>query len=183
MTYWILKDNGMVIPRSTVRPITNDEKIDATEVKQRANFDEMVKKKFGSYDPEELELFDNDQMEQPMFSDDESITDENKPVRETDSTDFKSVASEDEDTVIETDKPDRESAKYDETNTVSCTVFAPSILSDSRSDLLSIVISVSRTTFASSLATDSRSVLSVPRTGVRTLSVFDSSAENIGCFI
>ena len=30
MTYWILKDNGMIIPRSTVRPLTNDEKMDET---------------------------------------------------------------------------------------------------------------------------------------------------------
>ena len=47
MTYWILKENGMIIPRSTVRPLTDEETRDPVEIKTRAKYDEMVATKFG----------------------------------------------------------------------------------------------------------------------------------------
>ena len=58
----ILSDEGQHGDNTqlTVWSLTDDEKMDKTEVKQHASFDEVFQKKIGSYDPEELEMFDND---------------------------------------------------------------------------------------------------------------------------
>ena len=62
MIYWILKGNGMIVPRSTVRPLTEDEKKNQVEIENRKKYKEMIHTKFGEYNPEELELFENDKM-------------------------------------------------------------------------------------------------------------------------
>ena len=76
MTYWILKENGMIIPRSTVRPLTDEETRDPIEIKTHAKYDEIVVTKFGEYDPDEQELFENDDMEEPRFPEDDDMTDD-----------------------------------------------------------------------------------------------------------
>ena len=70
MTYWVLKDNGQVIPRSSVQPLTKDEWIDDEEKKARDAFDVTIKEKYGEYDPELIEVFDNDDMADPIFKND-----------------------------------------------------------------------------------------------------------------
>ena len=62
LTYWVLKDNGQVIARSTVRPLLDDEIGDEVERTQRDEFDKMVKEKYGDYDPTTITVFDNDEL-------------------------------------------------------------------------------------------------------------------------
>ena len=97
MTYWILKENRMVIPRSTIGPLTKEETMNSTEVKQRETFDKMVVTKYRSYDPEELELFENDRISQPIFEneDDDVLT----TVKETESAEKSPVATQERNTV------------------------------------------------------------------------------------
>ena len=73
MTYWVLKDNDMIVPRSTVRPLTRQEQSDELEIKDRTAFDRMISDKFGKFDHEEVELFENDEMDSPLYSDNESM--------------------------------------------------------------------------------------------------------------
>ena len=70
MTNWVLKDNGLVIPHSSVQPLTKDEWLDNKEKKARDTFDATVKEKYGEYDPELIEVFDNDEMTDPIFKND-----------------------------------------------------------------------------------------------------------------
>jgi hypothetical protein len=65
MTRKILKQNGSVMYRSSVRPLTQDEIQSPTEKKEREEFDIAVEKKFGPAmnkddfqdDPDEAEFF------------------------------------------------------------------------------------------------------------------------------
>ena len=64
MTYWILKTNGQVISRSTVIPMkTNQKEIHREEMEK---LDKAVREKYGNYEPEDIDVFDNDDMEDPM---------------------------------------------------------------------------------------------------------------------
>ena len=49
MTYWILKENGMIVPRSTVRLLTEDERKNSAEIKNREKYNKMVHTKFDEY--------------------------------------------------------------------------------------------------------------------------------------
>ena len=62
LTYWVLKENGQVIARSTVQPLTAEEVKDEVEQQARNIFDKMVKETFGDYDPTTLQVFDNDEL-------------------------------------------------------------------------------------------------------------------------
>jgi chromatin remodeling complex protein RSC6 len=60
MTYWIQKENGQIICRSTVRPLPKEEWISETEKATRLSFDETIKEKYANFDPELLEVFENE---------------------------------------------------------------------------------------------------------------------------
>jgi Reverse transcriptase (RNA-dependent DNA polymerase) len=70
LTYWILKDNTQVVARSTVRPYRQDEYKSETEADTRRQFDIKIKDKCGDYDPQLIYVFENEEMEQPIMSND-----------------------------------------------------------------------------------------------------------------
>lgn len=119
MTYYVLKDNRKMIHQSTVRPLANEELHNSTELRQREVFDKMVVSKFGSYDPEELDLCENDEMSQPKFE-----TDDEEEVLtnvETEIFDNISATSQERNAIPETERPegndsDRESIVNEETS-------------------------------------------------------------------
>ena len=47
MTQWILKQNGQIVPRRTVRRLTAEETVRDSEILKRKNFDESIKLQFG----------------------------------------------------------------------------------------------------------------------------------------
>jgi hypothetical protein len=75
MTYWILKENGQIICRSTVRPLLKEEWRSETEKAARAEFNETIKDKYGNYDPELLEVFENEDIINPSNLDEEPEND------------------------------------------------------------------------------------------------------------
>jgi hypothetical protein len=72
MTYWILKENGQVICRSTVRPLLKEEWTNETEKAARVNCDEAIKVKYGTYNPELLEVFESEEIINPSSLDEEN---------------------------------------------------------------------------------------------------------------
>jgi hypothetical protein len=62
MTYWILKENGQVICLSTVRLLPKEEWTNETEKTAQINFNEAIKIKYGTYDPELLEVFKSEEI-------------------------------------------------------------------------------------------------------------------------
>jgi hypothetical protein len=75
MTYWILKGNGQVICCSTVRPLLKEEWINETEKAAQVSFDETIKEKYGNYDTELLEIFENEDIINPSSLDEEPEND------------------------------------------------------------------------------------------------------------
>jgi Reverse transcriptase (RNA-dependent DNA polymerase) len=51
MTYWVLKSNGYVLARSTVRPLTEEERKSPDEHKAQELFNTELKEKIGDFDP------------------------------------------------------------------------------------------------------------------------------------
>ena len=71
MAQWILKHNGKVVPRRSLRPLTSDEAFSETEINKRNQFDKLIKEKLGdsmspmpvkNVDPF-LELYEDDDEE------------------------------------------------------------------------------------------------------------------------
>jgi hypothetical protein len=58
MTYWILKDNGYVIARSTSRPLTQEEEQSKMEKQQRLDFQQNIREAVGDFDPEMINTDD-----------------------------------------------------------------------------------------------------------------------------
>ena len=48
MAQWILKANGRVVPRRSLRPLKVDELLSPLEIKKRKVFDELIKRRWGS---------------------------------------------------------------------------------------------------------------------------------------
>jgi hypothetical protein len=77
MCYWILKQNGKIVARSTIRPLTKEELRDENEKKRREEFTKEVEEIIGMY--EDMSLLDDDAFlsdeleEPPGIGDDESI--------------------------------------------------------------------------------------------------------------
>jgi Reverse transcriptase (RNA-dependent DNA polymerase) len=69
LTYWILKSNGQIICRSTVRPLLPDEISNEGEQALRVIFNQHITAKFGDFDHNLINLYDNDDMEDPIFPD------------------------------------------------------------------------------------------------------------------
>ena len=68
LTYWILKSNGKIIARSTVRPLLPDELKSETEKEARLQFTQTIGTVYKDYDPETLNIFDNDELMEPSTS-------------------------------------------------------------------------------------------------------------------
>jgi hypothetical protein len=78
MCYWILKENGKVVARSTVQPLTEEELHDENEKARRFEFDKSVQGIIGGY--EDLSLLDdedfcNDELELPIEDTSEAVDD------------------------------------------------------------------------------------------------------------
>ena len=72
MTYWVLKANGYVVARSSVRPLMPDEKRDENEKQAQAEFMKELREKIGDFDPELINVDDagdNDEMCDPVTKD------------------------------------------------------------------------------------------------------------------
>lgn len=67
LTYWILKQNGQIIARSTVRPLLPDEEKSETEKQLRLTFTQSITDIYGEYDHEQIEVFDLDDIEEPAL--------------------------------------------------------------------------------------------------------------------
>lgn len=66
MTFWILKENGQAVVRSTVRPLTTDEWTDEIKKRERGQFDEKEGKILGNFNESLIHEPENDQMEEPL---------------------------------------------------------------------------------------------------------------------
>ena len=75
MTQWILKANGRVVPRGSLRPLKVDEIHSPVEIKKREVFDELIKRRWGTLltppntqQPKAFEKYeDHEQKEQPTL--------------------------------------------------------------------------------------------------------------------
>ena len=63
MTSWVLKSNGKVVPRRTLRPLNDVEKRNENEIEKRAAFDKAIEEKLGTIVKPEAPLKKDD----PMF--------------------------------------------------------------------------------------------------------------------
>ena len=72
MAQWILKANGRVVPRRSVRPLHASEENSSTEIKKRNLFDELIERRFGtSISPPPQNLKPSDDEFEPYEDDDE----------------------------------------------------------------------------------------------------------------
>jgi Reverse transcriptase (RNA-dependent DNA polymerase) len=60
LTYWVLRQNGQITAKSTVRPLTPEEWKDEVNKNHRGEFDQSIKEIYGTYDASILNVFDND---------------------------------------------------------------------------------------------------------------------------
>jgi hypothetical protein len=67
LTYYVIKANGQVIARSTVRPLLPEEWTSETEKTARAAFDTQLTEHVGAYDDETIQIIENDEMEDPFY--------------------------------------------------------------------------------------------------------------------
>jgi hypothetical protein len=68
LTYYVIKDNGQVIARSTVRPLLPEEWTSEAEKTARLAFDKRLTEHIGEYADEEIQVVQNDEMEQPYVT-------------------------------------------------------------------------------------------------------------------
>lgn len=66
LTYYVIKDNGQVIARSTVRPLLPEEWTSEVEKAARLTFDKNLMEHIGEYADDEIQVVQNDEMEQPL---------------------------------------------------------------------------------------------------------------------
>ena len=71
MCYYVLKGNGKVLLRSTVRPLLREEWLDKNEEADRTAFNETISKMYGEFDETLILLVPNDEMAEPLFADDD----------------------------------------------------------------------------------------------------------------
>ena len=74
MTYWVLKDNGQVISRSSVIPLKNEQKEQYKD--EMKKLQDTVNEKYDEYDPDAINVYDNDDIEDPFTDVDKPETDE-----------------------------------------------------------------------------------------------------------
>jgi len=74
LCYYILKDNGLVIARSSVRRLTPSEIVDANETTARELFDRNVTSNIGSFDSEYINIAPVDELEEDMVPPELNVT-------------------------------------------------------------------------------------------------------------
>ena len=48
MSQWVLKQNGQIVPRRTMRKLTPEELVRESEIRKRSNFDKAIKEMYGN---------------------------------------------------------------------------------------------------------------------------------------
>lgn len=72
MAQWVLKANGNVVPRRTLRPLTVDEQYSPTEQKKRETFDSLISRRWGTaMSPPQVSENDDDPWE--VYVDDDEL--------------------------------------------------------------------------------------------------------------
>ena len=71
MCYYVLKSNGKVLSRSTVRPLLREEWLDKIKEADRKAFDEKIAEMYGKFDETLILSIPNDEMAEPLFGDEE----------------------------------------------------------------------------------------------------------------
>lgn len=88
MCFYVLKKNGKILSRSTVRNLFDYEWTDENEKVERMNFDKAISEKYGTFDETLIHNVRNDEMEEPMFQNDDDATnntnDENENISDID---------------------------------------------------------------------------------------------------
>mmetsp|Transcript_5420 Transcript_5420/g.7995 ORF Transcript_5420/g.7995 Transcript_5420/m.7995 type:complete len:667 (+) Transcript_5420:1119-3119(+) len=64
LCYYVLKENGQVIARTSVRNLTQAELIDENEIRARADFDQNITTNIGTFDDEIINTIPNDEPEE-----------------------------------------------------------------------------------------------------------------------
>ena len=67
LCYYILKENGQVIARTSVRGLTQAEMTSEEEIKARETFDKFISENIGKFDDEEIHTVPNDEPEEPLL--------------------------------------------------------------------------------------------------------------------
>ena len=85
MCYYVLKSNGYIVARTTVRPLLTEEITNEAERKARDDFDNNMKDKLGVFDPttiraDEFTMNDEQVETEPDLDDEEILVDENDTV-------------------------------------------------------------------------------------------------------
>ncbi len=70
MCYYVLKQNGRIIARSTVRPITKEEWSNVTEQNMRLNFDKEIAEIYSAFDETLIHHAPNEAMKEPFHPQD-----------------------------------------------------------------------------------------------------------------
>jgi len=68
LCYYVLKENGQVIARTTVRELTDVELKDENEIQARAAFDNIINTNIGSFTDDAIHTIANDEPEEPILS-------------------------------------------------------------------------------------------------------------------
>ena len=69
LTYYVIKDNGQIIARSTVRPLLPEGWASKVEKAARLAFDAKLTEQIGQYDDENIQVIQNDEMVEPIGDD------------------------------------------------------------------------------------------------------------------
>lgn len=74
MAQWILKSNGKVVPRRTVRPLRDDETRNPIVQSQQADFDGFIQRRYGTgINPPQSDTYDQDEFEDDALHNMESL--------------------------------------------------------------------------------------------------------------
>lgn len=66
LCYYLLKDNGQIIARSSIRTLTDEEMRDENEIKTRENFDKNIVDKIGSFNDDYIHFEPTEELEEDM---------------------------------------------------------------------------------------------------------------------
>ena len=73
MCYYVLKQNGNVLTRSTVRPLLKDEWLNEQEKQLRHDFDQSIATLYSAFDETLIHEPSNNKMVEPIFPDDSDL--------------------------------------------------------------------------------------------------------------
>jgi hypothetical protein len=82
LTYYVIKENGQIIARSTVRPLLPEEWTSEVEKVARVAFDAKLAESIGQYNGDEVQANQNDEMMEPLGNADDSDLPVSAPAEE-----------------------------------------------------------------------------------------------------